>query len=341
MVMIWTVLLPLLIRQMKITFNIKILLFTFIFCVFGNTTQSQGKYESVDAFALTFKDKYETIEDLAQKLSASFNTEEEKARVFFMWIANNIKYDCKKFHRGNKHSVKARSEQEFLRLKKKIQEEELAKAFKNKKGVCSDYSRIFKIMCDQAGVESVIISGNARDYNSPYRSTQNNGHAWNAVKIDGEWKLVDATWGAGYTDPGVKKFTKLIKPGYFFTPPEWFIQNHMPNDAKWQLLEKPLSNSEFIEQAMVNFSQSSFDILDFAIEIETEAGSSKKQIWFLFKNPPKHMAIVNSRRQPIKFTRKDIDGKVILSFTSSARNITIFGGNNIDEKMEWVGMYKL
>jgi uncharacterized protein (TIGR03000 family) len=41
-------------------------------------------------------------------------------------------------------------------------------------------------------------------------------HAWNAVKLDGEWHLVDATWGAG----GIKdkQFVKKFKDYYFLAP---------------------------------------------------------------------------------------------------------------------------
>lgn len=321
--------------------NIRITIFILLFSSLAFCGFSQEKYEKVDAFALNFDESFKTIGELAQKLSENFDSEEEKARAFFMWISNNIRYDCKKFHKGTYQSVKARSEAEFLKLKAKMQNEELQKAFKNRKGICSDYCRIFKTMCDEVGIESVIISGTARDYHTPYRNSQNNGHAWNAIKIDNEWKLVDPTWGAGYTDARVKKFTKLIKPGYFFTPPEWFIQNHFPNDEKWQLLDPVLSIEEFVKLPMVNFSQSSYNILDFATTIGTKEGSTKKEIWFKFENTPKHIALVNSRRKPIKFQRNEVDGKVVLTYTSSARQVTIFGGESIGEKMEWIGMYKL
>jgi len=51
-------------------------------------------------------------------------------------------------------------------------------------GVCAGYSAAFKLLADAAGVESIVVTGYL------------NGslpHAWNKVRIDGEWYIVDST----------------------------------------------------------------------------------------------------------------------------------------------------
>ncbi|OGC16497.1 hypothetical protein A2282_02045 [candidate division WOR-1 bacterium RIFOXYA12_FULL_36_13] len=56
-------------------------------------------------------------------------------------------------------------------------------------GVCSGYAEAAKLLLDVAGVENIIICGEA---DSPLGARD--GHAWNMVKIDEEWFHLDATW---------------------------------------------------------------------------------------------------------------------------------------------------
>lgn len=52
------------------------------------------------------------------------------------------------------------------------------------KAVCDGYSRAFKLLCDKAGIDCIVMSGNADGF----------AHAWNAVKIEDEWYYTDVTW---------------------------------------------------------------------------------------------------------------------------------------------------
>ena len=71
-------------------------------------------------------------------------------------------------------------------------------------------------------------------------------HAWNAVKIDGEWKLIDLAWAAGIVDSGTGRFKQVFNDAYFFTDPEKFFHNHFPENKKWLLVNK--SPAEFANQ---------------------------------------------------------------------------------------------
>src|SRR4029077_3289564 len=75
-------------------------------------------------------------------------------------------------------------------------------------------------------------------------------HAWNAVKIDGHWQLVDTTWGAGALLG--KEFKKKYNEYYFLTPPEQLVLTHLPNDPQWQLSETPVQPEEFEKWPRVN-----------------------------------------------------------------------------------------
>ena len=51
-------------------------------------------------------------------------------------------------------------------------------------GVCASYSAAFKLLADAAGMESIVVTGYL-DGSVP--------HAWNKVKVDDHWYIVDAT----------------------------------------------------------------------------------------------------------------------------------------------------
>ena len=54
----------------------------------------------------------------------------------------------------------------------------------NKTGVCSSYAGAFKLLAQEAGLDCIVVTGYLEG-DLP--------HAWNKVKIDGSWTIVDAT----------------------------------------------------------------------------------------------------------------------------------------------------
>lgn len=289
---------------------------------------AQSEFVRADSIAANFKESYTNVEELAQKLSAELHTDREKARVFFMWLAHNVRYDCRKYH-------------------EKDREPELAvdivqKTIKARRGICGDYSLVFAALCKQAGLEAVVVSGDSRDFSKPYRNKHDNPHGWNAVKLDGQWQLLDATWAAGYTDKKVTKFTREVKPGYFLVRPDLFRQNHLPADPRWQLMDVPLTEEEFPSQPLINYGQTDFIITDFAPAV-ADSGQKKydKEIWFKFVRSPHELLVTNRRGKPIKFQRSVRDDQVVLSFSgASVRSIEVYGGKT-GRRMTRLAAYEL
>ena len=54
------------------------------------------------------------------------------------------------------------------------------------KGVCSSYAAAYKLLADEAGLNSVTVTG--------WADTSGIGHEWVKVNIDGSWWVVDPTW---------------------------------------------------------------------------------------------------------------------------------------------------
>ena len=54
-------------------------------------------------------------------------------------------------------------------------------------GVCEAYSRSMQLILNKLGIDCVLVHG-------IQSSGEPEAHMWNAVKLDGEWSVVDATW---------------------------------------------------------------------------------------------------------------------------------------------------
>ena len=89
-------------------------------------------------------------------------SEYDKVRAAYEYIIRTTVYDC-----GAKHSQNIRS------------------VFVNRRSVCAGYARALQYLLKKAGVWCAFIEGTAGD----------EGHAWNLVRIDGTYTLVDPSWG--------------------------------------------------------------------------------------------------------------------------------------------------
>ncbi len=110
--------------------------------------------------------------------------------------------------------------------------------------VCAGYARLLVELGRETGDEIVYVTGVSREQDG---SISGLGHAWNAARIEGQWYLMDPTWGSGSVDSD-EGFKARYNPTYLFTPPRIFINTHYPDDEGWQLLEEPLSRGEFVRQ---------------------------------------------------------------------------------------------
>jgi len=168
---------------------------------------------------------------LADTLTTAFKTDSEKVRAIYYWIGHNIAYDCHAFHL-------AQSNFNYNEL----YDERDARTLSKRKGVCEDYAALFYSMCKEVGVTCVVITGyGAYDVKAAISMNSdgvlNLTHAWDAVKINGTWRLVDPTWSSGYCDENVTKFTKAFTYSWFMVSPKDFLVSHLPDDSEWQLID--------------------------------------------------------------------------------------------------------
>ena len=173
-----------------------------------NTTSIN--YKKADSIALNFqRNKYYFYEEAAQELAESLPTEKEKCRAIFRWVANNIKYDY-----------------EVMNDYKKDRVDPLV-VYKTKKAVCAGYASLFQAMCEEAKIKCLYITGEAK----PSAVS----HAWNMVKLEGNWYVMDVTWAAGYVSGLLSgsKFTKSFDETWWMADYTKAIKTHESDDSYW------------------------------------------------------------------------------------------------------------
>lgn len=184
-----------------------------------------AQYRAIDRHAAGAPDSLSrNLPALVEYLCRPAGNETEKARSLYAWILHNLTYD--EAAAGGQRRIN-RSIGDILR---------------RRRGICYDYSRLYEAMCRQAGLECRAISGYSRPKLGEAVSPDAPGHAWNAIRLDGRWQLLDATWG---DIDGQDELMARFGADYFLTPPHLFVLNHLPAQPMWQLLPCPLDTSWF------------------------------------------------------------------------------------------------
>ncbi|SUY46079.1 S-layer protein [Clostridium putrefaciens] len=147
-----------------------------------------GKLVSYKFEYLETTEETKAVEAEVQKILGKIITpnmkEEEKLKVIHDYIVTNVEYDSNGLRSGNSsHSA-------------------YAALFKDKGGdpketVCQGYALLFYRMAIDAGLEARIMTGNAGE-----------AHAWNLVKVNGNWYQIDLTWNdpVGIPDKNYKRY---------------------------------------------------------------------------------------------------------------------------------------
>lgn len=176
----------------------------------------------------------------AKKILKEIEYGQDSIKAVYDWVTKNIRYDVNKLQRIKKQNNKPRQ------IKAKGQQTRINgivnKVLQVRQGVCEDYSYLFDAIVKELGYESFVVTGYSKKPNS--KVTSKIGHAWNAVKVNGTWKLFDTTWGAGMVKDE-KKFIKKYSSEWYDVAPSEMIKTHIPYDPIWQLLEKPISYEDF------------------------------------------------------------------------------------------------
>jgi len=160
-------------------------------------------------------------------------SEKEKSYVVFIWVCNNINYDLESLLEGRYVDCTPEG------------------AFTNGKTICSGFSRLYKDIASHIGLNVLCVTGYSKGIGYyPGKKLKQADHEYNVVKIDGNWHVIDCTWGSSHIkgNRNVREFDEF----YFLANPELLIKTHFPEEKKWQLTEKKYTLSDFLKWPKVN-----------------------------------------------------------------------------------------
>ncbi|XP_067935014.1 hillarin-like isoform X2 [Watersipora subatra] len=211
--------------------------------IYHNLTANQV-FNDLDDYVVNIAETEQTtFTELVKDLTGDLMSDLAKARAIFRWI-----------------TIK---DLNTLQFNENLKDTPLG-LLKGIKFGTETYHTLFKRLCSYSGLHCVEIKGRSKSvgYEPGMRfEGEMFRNTWNAVLIDGEWRLVQCNWGARHLvlnkdkavmemerTLGTKKKDKIryqYDEHYFLCDPLEFIQEFFPDDPKWQLLEHPLNLPEF------------------------------------------------------------------------------------------------
>jgi len=170
----------------------------------------------------------ELVRLLALYIIENSDNDFDRVKKAHDWVALNIRYDIQTYFSGRYSS------------------QEAVDVIRRGNAVCTGYANIFYMICMEIGIECIVVTGYARGAGVNIFNTNDSresNHAWNMVTIHGNRYLIDTTWDSGYIN-GRSAIVKY-STDYLFIDPAMLIYEHFPENSSYQLLDTPVTRTEF------------------------------------------------------------------------------------------------
>lgn len=145
-----------------------------VFAIYQGQFAPGYNRSKVDSVLSTMRDKVNTL--TSQATGGTL----EKLRYLHNWLVDNNDYNTIVANGGGPSSVGNNEPWEPI------------SALDGRKGssgpVCEGYARAFKMLAEDIGVKTILVSGEGDG------GAGAGDHMWNYVKLDGKWYAVDVTW---------------------------------------------------------------------------------------------------------------------------------------------------
>lgn len=137
-----------------------------------DTSAILAAWESGDDSGLSRKDReiLDAAKSVLEECVASDMSGYEKEEALYIWLSRSVRYDSS--HNNSKGAPRTSYEPYGPLI--------------NGKGVCLGYATTFQLLLNMAGVECITVTGAS--------NLMMNNHAWNMVRLNGEWYCADPTW---------------------------------------------------------------------------------------------------------------------------------------------------
>jgi hypothetical protein len=184
------------------------------------------------------------LASLANQLTSPFSSPTDKARTLFTWLHHNISYDVDSFFNN------------------RVQPSTPTRTVSTGLAVCEGYAGLFATLANHAGLDARVVSGHGKGYGfTPVKAGSpippfNASHAWNVVRIDdGQWKLIDACWGAGHVSGKGQPYTRRFDPKFFTMSNDEFGLRHYPTDKSQFYRDDGRASISWEEYILVDHSR--------------------------------------------------------------------------------------
>ncbi|MFT4600231.1 MAG: hypothetical protein ACI857_000405 [Arenicella sp.] len=186
--------------------------------VFQQIMAIENVFAEIDDYARDCPESAKSsFSELADYLEAGAEGDKEKARAIYVWLTDNISYNDTGYNSGDYGDVSAEG------------------VLKSGLAVCSGFGNLYTALGKEMDLEIIDVSGFAKGYSfsKGIIETESN-HAWNMIKIDGEWRVYDATWGRGHssTVDGKMVSKNEFTEKWFDVDPYAAIFTHYPENSK-------------------------------------------------------------------------------------------------------------
>ena len=194
------------------------------------------------------------VSTIMSKIDSSAS-EYEKALKIFDYITLNTSY--------------ARDEIENIEDNVKIST--IEGVFIDNSAVCLGYAKAYQYLLNAAGIDAITVCGNAQTPDG------DSGHAWNAIVIDGEIYLSDATWGDGYDNTDRDEYVSYT---YFLMNNAEIELTHTP-DPLYECIKSTAKDNYFVREGLC-FEE--YDPLDLRSKISESIEDKTFAVQFKFSD---------------------------------------------------------
>jgi transglutaminase/protease-like cytokinesis protein 3 len=179
-------------------------------------------------------------------VTKKFSDPKDKVRAIFDWIAYNISYDLK----AGKNNDNEKTSTDLI--------------LKSRKATAAGFAGLFQDMCSVVKIRCLTVDGYAKfSTEQIIEKPDALNHTWAVVQLGqspDSWYYIDPTWGSGYADDKMTKFTKSFNPDYFFSDKNIFNTQHFADNSAWMLGAGPKTESSFFSMPLVKSAAYEFQL---------------------------------------------------------------------------------
>ncbi|MFZ5998994.1 MAG: transglutaminase domain-containing protein [Bacteroidota bacterium] len=165
------------------------------------------------------------LKTLADKLTGSLSTEQEKFRAIYKWVCGNIEadYELVLLNQRNRATLQGKA---LAAWTKKFNQIVFDTLRYKQKTVCTGFAYLVRELAYHTGLSCTIVNGYAKYKGVDQRALRPANHSWNEIRLNNKWYVCDATWSSGVFSLSKGTFVKMYNDLYFLTEPAVFFRNH-------------------------------------------------------------------------------------------------------------------